>query len=155
MAPWDRPDWLDQTQILLRSYRRWLGEDLVASDGSPADQSRILFHAPFVVVSHGTQSDPILNFGNQAALDLWQTDIETLTQMPSRKTAEPVHRDERARLLERTTRDGFVDDYRGIRISSTGRRFFIERATVWNLLDENDEFIGQAATFSDWKFLDD
>lgn len=155
MAPWDRPDWLDQTQILLRSYRRWLGEDLVASDGSPADQSRILFHAPFVVVSHGTQSDPILNFGNQAALDLWQTDIETLTQMPSRKTAEPVHRDERARLLERTTRDGFVDDYRGIRISSTGRRFFIERATVWNLLDENDEFVGQAATFSDWKFLDD
>jgi hypothetical protein len=88
-----------------------------------------------------------------AALGLWEMPIETLLKTPSRLTAEPVHRDERARLLERTSRDGYVDDYRGIRISSTGRRFEIDRATVWNLVDATGQRVGQAATFSDWRFL--
>ena len=65
-----------------------------------------------------------------------------------------MHRDERARLLDAVTRDGFIDDYRGVRISKTGRRFLIENATVWNLLDENGAPYGQAATFSAWKYVD-
>ena len=77
-------------------------------------------------------------------------DITTLTSTPSRLTAEPVHRDERARLLKRTTEDGFVDDYRGIRISRTGKRFQIHQAIVWNLLDTSGVYRGQAATFSEW-----
>jgi len=68
-------------------------------------------------------------------------------------TAEPLHREERAILLKRTTRNGFVDDYQGIRISSSGRRFRIERAIVWNLLDEDGNHAGQAATFSQWHEL--
>ncbi len=52
------------------------------------------------------------------------------------------------------TRKGFIDDYRGIRISKTGRRFLIDNATVWNLLDENGAHYGQAATFSAWKYVD-
>jgi len=68
-------------------------------------------------------------------------------------TAEPVHRQERERLLERTARQGFVDDYQGIRISVSGRRFRIERAIVWNVLDVTGRKIGQAATFSSWHDL--
>ena len=112
-----------------------------------------LFASPLIVVSHGTQADPILNYGNAAALALWETSFEELTVMPSRLTAEPVHRDERARLLDRTTRHGFVNDYQGIRISKTGRRFLIRRAIVWNLLDELAHPAGQAATFSEYEFL--
>jgi hypothetical protein len=74
--------------------------------------------------------------------------------MPSRLTAEAPERDERARLLERTARDGYVDDYRGVRISTTGRRFVIERAIVWNLEDADGKPVGQAATFAVWKPLD-
>ena len=155
MQPWQEDNWIDQTQILLNSYRRFVGEELIARDGSNEDESRALFDAPFVVVSHGTQTDPILNYGNQAALNLWEMDLATLLQTPSRMTAEPVHRDERARLLERTSRDGFVDDYRGIRIASTGRRFLIEKAIVWNLVNDAGDRVGQAATFSDWVFLDE
>ena len=151
---WLRPEWIAQTQILLDSYRRWTGCELLPRDGSPGDQSVALYHAPFVVVSHGIESDPILNYGNRTALTLWEMPVETFLQTPSRMTAEPLHRDERARLLERTNRDGFVDDYQGIRISSTGRRFRIDRATVWNLLDATGHPVGQAATFSEWRFLD-
>lgn len=149
-APWLEHNWREQTQILLDSYHRWVGEQLISREGSIEDQAKALYEAPFVVVSHATQADPILNYGNEIALQLWEVDIPTLLSMPSRLTAEPMHRDERARLLERTTRDGYVNDYRGIRISRTGKRFLIEQATVWNLVDANGNRVGQAATFSSW-----
>jgi len=155
MNPWEENNWIEHTQVLLNSWRRFLGDELISREADAASEAKRLFEADFVVVSHGTQDDPILNYGNRAALELWQMDIPALLSTPSRMTAEPVHRDERARLLERTSRDGFVDDYRGIRISSTGRRFLIERATVWNLMNDAGERVGQAAMFSDWVFADE
>ncbi len=152
-VPWLDHGWVEHTDILLASYPRWLGTELIPRGDDPVDNARRLFLSPFVVVSHGTEADPILNYGNQVALDLWEIDIPTLLVTPSRQTAEPVHRDERARLLERTTRDGYVDDYQGIRISTTGQRFRIERAIVWNLVDSSGKRVGQAATFSQWTRL--
>lgn len=152
-GPEFRPGWIDHTRCLLDSFERWLKRSLIARVGSAEDQSRALFEAPFVVVSHGTGADPILNYGNRAALALWEMDLASFLVTPSRLTAEPVHRDERARLLARTQRDGYVDDYRGIRISRTGRRFCIDQAIVWNLVDPLGNPVGQAATFSQWRFL--
>ncbi|HWL08664.1 MAG TPA: MEKHLA domain-containing protein, partial [Planctomicrobium sp.] len=91
-SPASRPDWIAHTQLLLDSYRRYLGIELISRDGSAEEQAERLFQAPFVVVSHGTQSDPVLNYGNQTAITLWEMDVETLTQTPSRYTAEPMHR---------------------------------------------------------------
>jgi len=147
--PWNNLAWQEHTRRLLDSYRRWLGCDLIERTGTLAEQSRALFEAPFVVVAHGIEADPILNYGNAVALNLWEMNLASLLETPSRLTAEPVHRDERARLLERTTRDGYVDDYQGIRISKSGRRFRIEQAIVWNVMD-GDERVGQAATFAEW-----
>ncbi|MCA9079673.1 MAG: MEKHLA domain-containing protein [Planctomycetaceae bacterium] len=143
------------TQVLLDSYARLVGNELVQRSGDIADEAAQLFAAPFVVVSHGTQVDPVLNYGNQTALDLWEMSWEQLTQTPSRKTAEPMHRDERAQMLAQGRKRGYIDNYQGIRISSTGRRFQIHRAIIWNLTDESGQAVGQAATFSDWDFLND
>lgn len=151
---WRDPAWVRQTKLILDSYRRWLGTDLIPRGASDEEDARALFHAPFVVVSHGTQEDPVLNYGNQTALKLWEMSAEQFTQTPSRYTAEPMHRDERSRLLERTTRDGYVDDYSGIRVSSTGRRFRIDQAIVLNLINEQGDYAGQAATFSGWVELE-
>lgn len=150
---WSDPVWIARTQVILDSYCRWLNRDLIDRTGSPLEQSRRLFEAPFVVVAHGTQADPILDYGNAAALRLWETNLSTLCTLPSRQTAEPVHRDERQRMLKRTREHGYIDDYQGIRISTTGKRFRIDRAIVWNLLDSSGEPAGQAATFSRWEFL--
>jgi hypothetical protein len=141
--------------LLLDSFVRLVGRELVSREGTPEEQADRLFHAPFVVVSHGTEPDPVLNYGNAAALTLWEMTWEELTQTPSRLTAEPVHRDERAKLLARTRAHGFVDDYSGIRISKSGKRFRIEQAIVWNLTDADGEHRGQAATFDHWTPLDD
>jgi hypothetical protein len=152
-APWRYPAWISRTQCLLDSYVRWTGRELIERDGSPEDQSRRLYEAPFVVVAHGTEADPILNYANQTALDLWATDLATLLSMPSRKTAEPVHRDERARMLQRTREQGYIDDYQGVRITADGRRFQIRQATVWNLVEPDGTHAGQAATFAAWEWL--
>lgn len=153
-SQWLQNGWVEHTQILLDSYFHWIGRDLIPRTGSASDQALALYFAPFVVVSHGTAPDPILNYGNQAALTLWEMPVEMFLKTPSRLTAEPMHRDERAQLLERTSQHGFVDDYQGIRISSSGRRFRIDQATVWNLIDTNGHRVGQAATFSQWRYLE-
>ena len=158
MASDPSPFWLSErlirhAQVLLDSFAARLGRELIARDGDLREQANLLYLAPLIVVSHGTEVDPVLNYGNRAALELWETDFAALTKMPSRLTAEPMHRDERAQLLERTTRDGYVDDYRGIRISSRGRRFLIERAIVWNLESPDGDKLGQAATFDHWTML--
>jgi hypothetical protein len=150
---WHNPAALAQAQRIVLSHRRITGRELLPHQDDPLALARALFTAPFVVVSHGTGEDPVLNYGNAAALALWETTWEDLTRMPSRLTAEAPERGERERLLAAVARDGFIDDYAGVRIARTGRRFRIRQATVWNLFDERGQRCGQAATFARWEFL--
>lgn len=150
---WAYPSVVVWTRHLLDSYRHWTGRELLGRSGSIEDQAHALFDAPFVVVSHGVDPDPILNYGNHAALELWEMTWEQLTQTPSRHTAEPLNQTERAAMLRIAGQQGYFEGYRGVRISSTGRRFLVEDATVWNVLDSSGRRIGQAATFSRWSFL--
>ena len=149
---WQQPEVIRWSQILAKSYRQLLGKELSPSS-TPEELAKALFHAPFVLVSHGTQADPILNYGNQTALQLWSLNWEQLTKTPSRLTAKPVNREDRAVMLEQVAKQGYIDNYRGIRISSTGKRFLIEQAIVWNLYDESEGKCGQAATFANWTWL--
>jgi hypothetical protein len=142
-----------QTACLARSLKHWTGRELLHGVSDPVELARRVFEAPFVVVSHGTEADPVLNYGNAAALALWEMSWEELTRTPSRLTAEAPNRDERARLLEAVTRRGFIDDYSGVRISKSSRRFQISRATVWNLLAADGKPCGQAAMFDRWDFI--
>ena len=148
----DEPLLIKHIEYLLKSYLRWTGYDLIPP-ASPNVRAKALFDQTFVVLSHGTQAYPILNYGNKAALDLWELTWEEFTQMPSRLTAEPVNREDREHLLDQVRRNGFIDTYRGVRITGSGRRFLIERGTVWNIMDEKNRYIGQAATFSKWKYV--
>lgn len=150
---WQEPQIIDWVEILLASYRQLLGRELMECSGSRLEKSQLLYAVPFVVVSHGTESDPVLNYGNQVALDLWEMDWRMFTQTPSKSTAEPVNQAAREAMMAQVLRQGFVEDYRGVRISSSGRRFEIDRAIIWNLTDLQGQPCGQAATFADWRHL--
>jgi len=151
--PWQQDAVIQHSQRLLHSFQHWTGRPLLATEGKPEAIAQALFEAPFVVVSHGTESDPVLNYGNQQALALWEMDWSQLTQTPSRYTAESVEREERARLLEQAQQQGYISNYQGIRISSTGRRFWVKDVIVWDVLDEQGDRCGQAATFSNWDWI--
>lgn len=147
------PHWLGHhIKRLVRSYLQWVGRELFP--GVPqSDWARVAWEGPAVLVSHGTQADPILNFGNRAALELWGMSWEELTRTPSRMTAEAPDREERARLMAEVTAKGYISNYAGVRVTKAGRRFRIDAATVWNVLDENGLPAGQAATFDHWQWL--
>lgn len=139
-----------QRKLLLvaESFQRLTGKTLV---DHPSPEG--LWNAPRVIAAHGTEADPVFFYGNRMALEVFAMDFSSFTQLPSRYSAEPVNRQERARLLERVSRDGFIDDYSGVRISATGQRFRIAQAVVWNLIDAEGRVHGQAATFDRWRVL--
>lgn len=141
----------DRLQLIAGSYARLAGRPLIAADG---DLAGALWRAPFVVLAHDAEADPVFFYANRMALELFELTPEALVRTPSRFSAEPVERAERERLLETVARQGFIDDYAGVRISSTGRRFRIEQATVWNLVDAEGRVHGQAAAFARWTRLD-
>lgn len=149
--PWQQESVIRHSQRLINSFQHWTKTPLITS--SVEEHARSLFEAPFVVVSHGTESDPIFNYGNAQALSLWQFDWNSFIQLPSRRSAEPVEKIERDHLLLEAKTNGYIRNYRGVRISSTRQRFWIEDVILWNVLDENQQRCGQAATFSHWNLI--
>lgn len=136
------------------SFARLTGRHLVPPEiVDPVERARRLYEAPFFLASHDGAADPVFNYGNLAAQALFELDWAAFTSTPSRFTAEEPDRAERERLLERVRAAGFIDDYGGVRISRTGKRFRIEGATVWNVLDDAGRRVGQAATFNRWTNL--
>lgn len=129
--------------LIAESYQRLTGKQLLE-----AFDPHALWRAPCAIVAHGTEDDPVFFYGNQAALQVFGMCFAEFTSLPSRLSAEPLERQARARLLERVTREGFVDDYSGMRIAGNGKRFMITDATVWNLIDAAGVLHGQAATFA-------
>jgi hypothetical protein len=139
------------TAILLNSYQRCTGRRLSPPELAGNAAAAWLDTAEFAVVSHSTEADPVFNYANRIALRLFGMSWAQFTALPSRISAGPMERDERARLLERVSRDGYIDDYCGIRIAADGSRFRIQNATVWTLLDEQDTYYGQAALIPLWE----
>lgn len=139
--------------LLRRSLRTLTGRDLIDGDPPPQDAAERIYYAPFALLSHDTFPDPLFTYANACALALFELNWEELVRMPSRLTAEPGDRAERARLLARAETHGYIDDYAGVRISRTGRRFVIEGVTLWNLADAQGRYKGQAAVFRVWRHL--
>ena len=135
------------------SYRQLLLKELIPNIQSDEQLARQLFYAPFAVVSHDTATDPVFNYANLKALALFELSWEDFTYLPSRLSAEPVVQAERDRLLAEVMEKGYIDNYEGVRISSTGKKFQIRNAVVWNLMDNNHHYKGQAAWFDQWAFL--
>ena len=136
--------------LIADSYRRLLGQDLLIAGENLAEA---MWFAPRVIVAHGTEADPVFFYGNRMALEAFEMSFADFTRLPSRFSAEPLAREERARLLARVRRDGYIDDYAGVRISATGQRFRIAQAVVWNLIDADGVVHGQAASFTNWQPL--
>ncbi len=144
---------LTHSHLLCDCFNRLTGRHLIQSFPSDEARAKALFHAQFAVLSHDVADDPILTYANLTALKLFELSWDELIVMPSRYTAKPVDRLARQALLEAVNLQGFSSDYSGIRISKTGREFQINNATVWNLIDNEGNYQGQAATFSEWRFL--
>jgi len=156
MNPAPAPDnsFLDiLASTVLDSYQHWTGETLLPVSSAPATRAEALYHAPFVVLAHDCAADPRFIYANLTAQHLFEMPWEEIVGLPSRYSAETSLQAERRALLDEVSRHGYSRSYSGVRIARSGRRFRIEAATVWNLLDANGQRLGQAASFAHWQTL--
>lgn len=143
----------EHAHLLGLSYRQLLQKPLADGACGTPDFAKNLFEAPYAVVSHGTEDDPIFNYANRKALELFEMDWQEFTSLPSKQSAEPVNQEKRQRLLDQVTQHGFINNYQSVRISKNGKRFLIKNVEIWNLIDEEGTYKGQAACFAEWEFL--
>ncbi len=154
--PTQRNAWHEPwASLLWESYLARTGRPLLPGAEAlvPSARARALYEAPFCLLSHDGAEDPRLVYVNLAVQRLWEADWNVLVGMPSRLTAEPDAREARAEALGRARDQGYIDDYSGVRVSVTGRRFRIERAVVWTFSPGEGARVAQAATFSSWTRL--
>jgi len=133
---------------LLASHLTLTSQPLVPAHVAADQTARWLYEdAPFAVLAHDTQADPRFVYANLHAQRCFERAWSELVGMPSRLSAELPAQAERAAALAQVAQKGFATGYRGVRIAKSGRRFWIEQGTLWNVLDESGAHIGQAACF--------
>ncbi|RXD05822.1 MEKHLA domain-containing protein [Sphingomonas sp. UV9] len=130
--------------LLVSSYLRAVGKSLVPDT---CDQNWLYHHAPFAVVAHNCDPDPVFIYANMAAQRCFGYDWTEFISLPSRLSAEPINRADRQVLLDRVRNEGCVSGYSGVRIAKSGRRFSIDSGCVWQLAEQDGSHHGQAATF--------
>ena len=142
-------------ELLSTTHQRLVGRPLVDERATEQPIALWLYHdAPFCLLAHDGGADPHFIYANAAAQACFGYSWDDFTRLPSRLSAEAPDRNERQRLLDAVARSGFIDDYRGIRVSKSGRRFWIEKAVVWELIDQVGTRHGQAAMFRSWRDLE-
>lgn len=132
--------------LIADSFARLVGRPLLEGVTTPG--AATLYDAAPCLLAHDGAVDPRFIYANRAAQARFGYGWEAFVGLPSRLSAEAPDRAERQRLLDAVARDGFIADYRGIRIAATGQRFWIEEAIVWTLRDAAGLVHGQAAVFS-------
>lgn len=138
--------------LLAHSFLKTTG--LILCDLSTGTEVvQYLYNAPFALVSHGVEEDPIFNYGNVKAQELWEMSWNEFVKMPSRSSAGILEQKDRDALLREAKEKGYVGQYFGMRISKSGKIFEIQDTVLWTLYDENNVYKGQAAFIPRWRFL--
>src|ERR1700734_537631 len=146
ITPFKQPQIIAYSNLFAQSYADWVGRKLTES----SDIAYALYRAPFALVSHGTESDPVFRYANITAQKLGHLPWNDFTRMPSRLTAEPIDTSDRQRLLDEAARKVYVDNYTGVLITRDGRLFVIEYTTLWKVFDTARVLQGQAAVINGW-----
>ena len=145
---------LDLIESISRSYLHWTGNAIIK--GSEPDGNRLakrLYLAEFVLAAHQQSADPIFYYANQTAQRLFELSLAKFISLSSRFSAEQSETEHRQEMLDSVLRYGYINNYTGMRKSSTGRKFNILDAELWNVLNEKGVVYGQAVKFKYWQFL--
>lgn len=146
-SPWDAAF----NSLLCDSYERLLGHPLVSDAPDETDIAHWLYHdAPFAVLAQNVADDPVFVYANIAAQQCFGYAWDEFSGLPSRLSAPSADRAARERLMAGVKQEGYVTGYRGLRQSKSGRQFWIEDVTIWNLIDTSGTVRGQAALISSW-----
>jgi hypothetical protein len=145
---------IQKHSVLLReSYEKVCGKPFpIALSNVPLAEA--LYTSDWIIVSHGTEKDPVFNYANRSAQTLWGMDWENFTRLPSRLSAREDKVEKREAVLQEAFAKGYIENYEGIRVDVSGKEFYIRNVTLWNVMDAEGTPRGQAAMFDQWEFIE-
>ncbi|KAK2077084.1 hypothetical protein QBZ16_004718 [Prototheca wickerhamii] len=125
-------------------------------DVAVKDIAEWLWKAPFGLLAHDAGNPRLFEYGNQMALELFETDFEELAGTPSTRSADNevevmVVQADRSQALAAALEKGYITGYSGWRRSFQGTRFLIKDAILFNVMSPTGEVIGQAAQLNGWE----
>ncbi|MCI3276944.1 MEKHLA domain-containing protein [Streptomyces cylindrosporus] len=122
-------------QLLLSRHHLLTGSSLCPSAPGGDTARRLYKDAPFGLLAHDTGSDPMFIYANRTAQQCFEYSWAEFVRLPSRLSAAGEGQGDREKFVRSVTEHGYASGYRGLRIAKSGRRFWIEDVTVWNLVD--------------------
>ena len=103
--------------------------------------------APFGLLVHDTQEDPVFIYANQRAQELFGYTQQEFLEIPSRKSAPSMEQQGRNQLLAEVAEIGIAQGYTGTRVDKQGNLFEITNVSVWKVLDAKQQVVAEAAMF--------
>lgn len=141
----DDPDeWL---RCVSDSLEQYYGKSLY-DELSVSGPGAIHNNERYVVISHGTQDDPVYNYGNKAGLLFFGYPEHEFVQLPSRYSAPSgALRQDRSQIVQHVLDHGWTIIDEAIRQNKARESFRVRRILYFNVNDDDGKRIGQAATF--------
>jgi hypothetical protein len=138
--------------LLADSYAAAVGEPLLPEGVADSAAADWLYSAPFGLLAHEESADPLFVYANLTAQERFGYDWDEFVGLPSRLSAGDESREARRVFMDEVRRQGYADGYRGLRVAKSGRQFWIEDVTIWNIPDPTSpgRLAGQAALIRDW-----
>lgn len=128
------------------SLQRFTGASLFQKLNLPeGDTQQLHANTRYLVLSHGTEEDPIYCYFNRAALDAFERDPQEISSLPSRYSAPPEGRTPRTALLEDTLQNQYQQLPPLIRVTKTGQLFRVPDVVLWNIYNDQGDLVGQTA----------
>lgn len=103
--------------------------------------------APYSLLAHDSSDDPRFIYANQRALHCFKYSEAEIIGLPSRLSAAEVDRVARQQLLLTVREKGIASNYTGPRVDKFNQTFTIYDGAVWQIYNEREALIGQAALF--------
>jgi hypothetical protein len=103
--------------------------------------------APYSLLAHDNSDDPKFIYANQQALHCFQYTEKEIIGLPSRFSAAETDRSARQELLLTVREKGIAANYTGPQVNKLSQTFTIHDGMVWQIFNEKEELIGQAALF--------
>ncbi|NQS85537.1 MEKHLA domain-containing protein [Pantoea allii] len=128
-------------------YRALTGRGLYCPDEHVDRYLWLHEHAPYSILAHSSEADPVFVYANRCALSCFKYSLEEMLQLPSRLSAGPSDREARQHLLDIVKRDGIATGYSGPRVDKQGKSFIIYEGEVWQSDRDAEAGWGQAALF--------
>ncbi|XP_073303799.1 homeobox-leucine zipper protein ATHB-15-like isoform X3 [Primulina huaijiensis] len=139
---------------IARSYRNYMGAELLKFTGEGNNfVLKDLWHYSDAIMCCSVQALPVFTFSNQAGLDMLETTLVALPDIPLEKLFDDRGRKNLCSQFPQIMNQGVASLQSGICLSSMGRPISYERAVAWKVLNEDDNVHCLCFMFVNWSFV--